>query len=87
MESLIRFVGNHLSGRGCRLCENDRRRKSINKVISDLHKSHNGKYIYNIKDYINNKQTIEIECPEHGIFSQRIISHLNGNECPECGGF
>ena len=82
----FQYVGNHLQGRGCRECENDSRRKSIDKVKSDFSEIHNGKYIYNIKNYINNKQKIDIECPIHGTFSQRIDSHLRGIGCPECGG-
>lgn len=80
------LLRNHLRGRGCRKCDFDIRRKSIDEVIRDLSKKHNNKYIYNIDSYTSNKQKIDIKCPIHGYFTQKINSHSNGFGCPDCGG-
>ncbi len=82
----IQLLSNHLKGRGCRKCDFDFRRKSVDEVINDFNKKHNHKYIYNLNYYLSNKQKIDIECPIHGHFTQRINSHHNGFGCPECGG-
>jgi very-short-patch-repair endonuclease len=52
----------------------------------------NGKTIYDnkydyslIKNYINNKTTMKIICPEHGIFEKSYDKHINCKSgCPKC---
>lgn len=81
---------NHLSGRGCKKCKNEKignlKRKKLDILINDFKLKHNNKYIYNkdIIDYINNKTPIIIKCPIHGEFKQRPDDHLNGHGCKEC---
>ena len=45
---------------------------------------HKNKYNYNKTIYVDNKTKVEIECPEHGIFSQLPGNHLKGHGCPDC---
>ena len=45
---------------------------------------HKDKYKYDKTIYVDNKTKVEIECPEHGIFSQLPGNHLKGHGCPEC---
>lgn len=52
----------------------------INKCII-LHKN---KYDYQLVDIKDKKDTINIICKQHGIFSQKATSHLNGNGCRKC---
>lgn len=61
--------------------------KAINyydNLIKILKKIHNNRYNYFsiFKDI--DKFFIKIECKKHGIFNQRIDSHLNGKNCPLC---
>ncbi len=46
---------------------------------------HNNKFSYKPFIYTNGKQKVEIECKIHGIFKQKVESHLSGRGCPKCG--
>ena len=47
---------------------------------------HNNFYEYSdFPENYNQKTNIEIICPIHGSFNQRIINHGNGMGCPICG--
>lgn len=79
----------HLSGAECRLCANEKIRKSkVLKLVEFLDRAtelHNDKYDYSNVIYKNLNEDIEIICPEHGAFKQRGNHHLNGSGCPKCG--
>jgi very-short-patch-repair endonuclease len=73
----------HLNGQGCPKCYN--RNKTVNDVKNHFSIKHNGKYDYSLfVEYINRNQKIDIICPEHGIFSQKVGNHLDGKSCPKC---
>lgn len=58
---------------------------NIEDFIERAKEVHNNKYIYSlVTRYENNKEKIDIICPIHGIFSQRIDKHLQGSGCPQC---
>lgn len=80
---------NHLSGKGCRNCADDKlsddRRKPLGQFISEANEIHNCKYSYNKVEYINCKTKIVIECPIHGDFKQTPYHHLLGKGCQVCG--
>lgn len=65
---------------GCPSC------KSLdkNEFIDKSKKTHGDKYDYSKVVYTNNKNTIEIGCPKHGLFKQRAQDHLKGHGCPIC---
>lgn len=68
-------------GQGCPECK----KMGLSKFINSSNEKHNNKYDYSlIKEYINNKEKVEIICKEHGSFKQRITDHLSGIGCPEC---
>jgi phage FluMu protein Com/very-short-patch-repair endonuclease len=77
------IAGNHFRS-GCPRC------KGLNKLTLDefIQKSntiHNNKYVYSkIKSLKNNDDYVNIICPTHGIFKQRVGSHLSGNGCKSC---
>ena len=85
----LQTPSNHLSGKGCQKCANEKR--NIGKIIKfkefveRANKIHNKKYEYISKDIKNVKEKINIICPIHGKFSQEIDSHLHGHGCPKCG--
>jgi len=62
------------------------RRLTQLEYISKFKQIHNDFYSY--EDFpveYNQKTDIQIICPIHGYFVQRIINHSNGMGCPKCG--
>jgi very-short-patch-repair endonuclease len=54
--------------------------------IERFNKKHDNFYKYNsFPEKYNQKSNIEIICPKHGKFLQKIINHSNGMGCPQCG--
>ncbi len=47
--------------------------------------AHGKKYSYERVESVNYSSKVEINCPEHGYFSQNVGSHLSGCGCPDCG--
>jgi very-short-patch-repair endonuclease len=79
----------HLIGHGCRQCANERlsrkRRLSVWYLIERLmNREGPGNYDYNLRGYANMHSLIQIRCPKHGWFHQRVVSHLKGGGCAKC---
>ena len=48
---------------------------------------HGNRYDYSQVEYVNNKTSVTIICPDHGPFPQGPDSHINGEcGCPDCAG-
>ena len=79
---------NHLSGRGCQKCGNQKMKKtnsfSKEEFIKRAQSIHGKYYNYEKVLYINNCTKIIIECPKHGFFSQFPNGHMIGQQCPKC---
>lgn len=64
------------------------RKYSSEYILSRFIKKHNNKYDYSMFNYDinkhNTKSYIDIICPKHGIFNQRINHHIRGTGCPVC---
>ena len=73
----------HLSG-NCPENINLAIKKTIKKFISEANLIHDYKYNYDKSEYVSNQTITIITCPIHGDFSQRPLSHLQGNGCPSC---
>ena len=58
---------------------------STEEFIEKANIVHNNKFKYP-NEYIGGKTPIKIECPIHGLFSQRPNDHLNGCGCAKCSG-
>ena len=88
----VQMAGNHLSGQGCYHCGiqkiKDFNKDSVSNIKAALDKVHNGKYSYAFFDSYESKDStlIEIVCPEHGIFKQKLAKHLSGHGCHKCKG-
>ena len=55
------------------------------KFIIKSHIIHNNKYDYSLINNIKNVHDyVNIICLKHGIFNQRVNSHVNGNGCSKC---
>ena len=69
---------------GCPYCSKNRY-KDLDFFIADANKIHNNKYKYELINNLNKLSYINIICPIHGKFIQRISSHIGGkNGCPNC---
>ena len=83
------IVSNHLSGKGCRKCQNEataKRCRSNNKdFIQKAKLTHGNKYDYSKVVYIKNSLPVAIICPEHGEFEQTPANHLVAQYgCSQC---
>lgn len=68
---------------GCKECKRVRFPEIINRSKS----KHNNFYDYSISKYDDNNtvdDSIDIICPAHGKFRQRVKSHMMGIGCPYC---
>lgn len=52
--------------------------------VTKANKTHSFKYDYSKFIYVNSTTKGIIICPEHGEFTQRPDSHIQGNKCPHC---
>lgn len=73
-----------LDGCGCKLCANDRMRKSMTDFLMDARKAHGLRYSYNKTQYVTTHDKIIVTCPIHGDFEIRAKSHIEGGGCQTC---
>jgi len=59
-------------------------RKTTEQFIKEANIIHDNKFNYDKTDYVKNQTKVTITCPIHGDFTQRPISHLQGNGCSNC---
>lgn len=82
---------NHLSkGAGCKPCARESyrrsRAKSLKEHLDAFHKKHGDYYEYvNLQECMNKDYDLQIICPEHGEFQQKLFSHREGKGCRDCG--
>ncbi len=79
----------HLQGSGCPKCgiENNRQKRVLSReeFIARAREIHGDKYSYDLVQYKNMLEKIEIVCPKHGSFWQTPGNHIsNMNGCPRC---
>jgi len=55
-----------------------------NNWINRVKEIHKDRYDYSKVEYVNNRTKIKIICPEHGLFEQSPMNHLQENSCPKC---
>lgn len=76
---------NHYMGAGCPVCSGNKK-SDTNNFIKKAKAIHGDKYDYSCVVYKNNKTSVEIICPIHGVFKQTPDKHLSGQGCPMCAG-
>lgn len=75
---------------GCKYCgrekSSEKRRKSLEQVLTDFNEVHDNKYEYPYikEEYKNDKSKITVICPIHGEFHLKAIKHLQGEGCKFC---
>lgn len=81
-------VVNHLRTTGCQECGKQSaglsRRLTQQEFIKNSSILHNSYYDYSKVIYNNTRNDVVIICPEHGEFSQKPHTHLNGSGCSAC---
>lgn len=75
---------NHCIGHGCHECGGNKP-LTLTKFVERASKRHSDRYNYSRVDFKNVESVVEIICPEHGSFFQRLMTHLNGFGCHRCG--
>lgn len=75
---------NHLLGKGCRKCGNERMKIGTDNFIKKAKIIHGEKYDYSKVEYVRADKKVCIICPVHGEFYQRASIHLEGHGCPMC---
>lgn len=82
------IASNHLSGRGCQLCCNEKISISMTYTTEEFIEKamivHKGVYNYSKVDYVHSQEKIIIICSKHGNFLQTPSSHLSSSGCPKC---
>ena len=88
--------GNHLSGKGCRVCRYIKSGKNNSsntyEFIKKAKQIHGNKFDYSKVEYVNSKTKVCIICnkideitrEKHNEFWQEPTSHLMGCGCPKC---
>ena len=74
----------HLQGFGCHRCQIDKSRLNKDIFIQRATLIHGNKYDYADSIYIDTNTKINIKCPIHGEFYQRVPDHLKGRGCNKC---
>lgn len=77
------FPYNHIKTSGCSSCAGNKKLTISEFIRSSTHKYDN-KYDYSLVKFYNNDSIIDIICPIHGLFKQRVSSHLERNGCSKC---
>ena len=84
----LQNASSHLMGCGCNSCARIemglKSRIGKDTILQRFKEKHGDFYTYNIDDNIKTEDFIQIKCPSHGEFKQRVEKHfLHG--CPKCG--
>jgi hypothetical protein len=75
---------NHLNGMGCRACGGNEP-LTLETFLQRARDKHGDRYDYSLVYFNNSSEKIDIICPEHGVFSQYVLTHLKGFNCQKCG--
>ena len=77
----------HLSGHGCRECDNERKREikySTKEIINRFKEVHGDYFDYSKFNYNGIFEKSIIICPIHGEFEMSAHEHIKGHGCPVC---
>jgi hypothetical protein len=74
---------NHLAGRGCPKCGNTTPH-TMRTFLAKAVNVHGTKNDYSKVKQVNGDARVRLICPQHGVFTQTVKSHLTGKGCPSC---
>lgn len=72
----------HLRTSGCPKCKG--KQFELKDFIEKSKEIHKDRYNYDLVNYKNSSEKVEIICKEHGSFWQKPTDHFIGNGCPKC---
>jgi hypothetical protein len=83
-------ISDHKSGCGCRQCGKIKQSDSVKntkpQLISICQTKHKNYYDYSLwGEDVTSQDLVQIGCPLHGVFQQRVSDHKNGSGCHQCG--
>ena len=79
------ILNRHINGSNCKKCIDEEQKLNIIEFINRSNIIHDNKYDYSLVEYKNCHSIIKIICPKHGIFEQKLVNHLSGFGCFNCG--
>lgn len=82
--SFFQLPYQHLSCKGCKKCADELKIIDKDELIKRLNILHHNKYDYSLLDYRIQNENVNIICPVHGVFKQRLSHHVEGAGCPMC---
>jgi len=68
----------------CKKCASENMALNLDNFIKNSEKFHNNKYDYSLVNYKTNSVKVKIVCPEHGVFEQLPVVHMQGFGCSKC---
>jgi hypothetical protein len=78
----------HQQGQGCPKCGRESFKEKVSYGLEDFlakaKKAHAERYDYSTVVFNSFQESVEITCPNHGVFKQNARAHTRGNGCPEC---
>ncbi len=75
----------HKQGVGCPICGDARPPYTDSIFIDRATEVHGGKYDYSqVRGVSNQNSIVNIICPLHGVFNQRVRAHISGQGCMAC---
>jgi hypothetical protein len=82
-------AGNFINSKsGCPVCAREstglQTRRSAASYITQASSLHAGRFTYGAITYADNIAMLEVICPDHGMFTQRVADHLKGIGCSKC---
>lgn len=85
MQSMSKHINKK---QGCPKCaiekRSEKKRNNITDLINQANIIHNNKFNYSKLSFNNINDKVEIICPIHGSFYQRLYDHIHGTSCPKC---
>lgn len=70
----------------CKKCASTKMSLGSKRFIKKSNEIHNNKYDYSLVEYKNTVTKVKIICPDHGVFEQLPVVHLQGYGCQRCSG-
>lgn len=88
----LQTPNSHLGGCGCEKCGKDKLsilfRPTLKDFINKAKEIHKNKYDYSLTQIPQRAEDyVDIVCPTHGVFQQKMYLHLRGYGCKHCAHF
>ena len=81
-------AGSHLANHECRKCTTEynsiKRALEKDEFIKRAFKLYKNEYNYDLVEFANMHDKIQIKCDTHGIFIKTVKKHLENQGCPKC---